>query len=128
MTFMRAGLVTVAIGVAVWLGAPAAAQGTGMNDLAERYVRLVLALGQHDTDYVDAYYGPAEWRTQAAAAKQPLADIARSASQLATAIAAAARRPHCGRVHAAAAPIPGAAARGLAGAGGHADRHAAQVR
>ena len=29
-----------------------------MNALAERYVRLVLALGQHDADYVDAYYGP----------------------------------------------------------------------
>ena len=29
-----------------------------MNALAERYVRLVLALGQHDPDYVDAYYGP----------------------------------------------------------------------
>ena len=26
--------------------------------LAERYVKLVLALGQHDADYVDAYYGP----------------------------------------------------------------------
>ena len=36
-----------------------------MNALAERYVRLVLALGQHDPDYVDAYYGPAEWRTEA---------------------------------------------------------------
>ena len=29
-----------------------------MNGIAEKYVRLVLALGQHDTDYVDAYYGP----------------------------------------------------------------------
>ena len=38
-----------------------------MNALAERYVRLVLALGQHDPDYVDAYYGPAAWRTEAAA-------------------------------------------------------------
>ena len=29
-----------------------------MNPLAERYVKLVLAMGQHDADYVDAYYGP----------------------------------------------------------------------
>ncbi len=29
-----------------------------MNQLAERYVRLVLQVGQHDADYVDAYYGP----------------------------------------------------------------------
>ena len=31
---------------------------TPMNELAERYVKLVLAMGQHDADYVDAYYGP----------------------------------------------------------------------
>ena len=35
-----------------------------MNAVAERYVQLVLALGQHDRDYVDAFYGPAEWKTQ----------------------------------------------------------------
>ena len=36
-----------------------------MNAVAERYARLVLALGQYDPDYVDAFYGPAEWKTQA---------------------------------------------------------------
>ncbi len=35
-----------------------AAENDSMNALAERYVKLVLALGQHDADYVDAYYGP----------------------------------------------------------------------
>ncbi len=34
-----------------------------MNAAAERYAHLVLALGQHDPDYVDAFYGPAEWKT-----------------------------------------------------------------
>jgi hypothetical protein len=33
-----------------------------MNDAAIRYVKLVLAMGEHDSDYVDAYYGPPEWR------------------------------------------------------------------
>src|SRR5688500_12356062 len=33
-----------------------------MDSLAEQYVRLTLAVGQHDADYVDAYYGPAEWK------------------------------------------------------------------
>ena len=33
-----------------------------MNDIAERYVKLVLKLGLHDPDYVDAYYGPEEWK------------------------------------------------------------------
>lgn len=35
-----------------------------MNTLAERYVKLVLAMGQHDPDYVDAYYGPETWRAE----------------------------------------------------------------
>ena len=45
------------------------------RSVAEQYVRLVLAVGQHDADYVDAFYGPAEWRQEAEAAKKPLAEI-----------------------------------------------------
>ena len=33
-----------------------------MPGIAERYVRLVLAIGQHDPDYVDAYFGDPAWR------------------------------------------------------------------
>ena len=44
------------------------------RSVAEQYVKLVLAVGQHDGDYVDAFYGPAEWRTEAETAKKPLAD------------------------------------------------------
>jgi len=33
-----------------------------MNTIAEDYVKLVLNIGQYDTDFVDAYYGPKEWR------------------------------------------------------------------
>ena len=51
-----------------------------MNMLARQYVRLVLALGQHDADYVDAYYGPAELKP--AGDKRPLADIDREAATL----------------------------------------------
>lgn len=40
----------------------AAVDPTPMDDIARRYVELVLALGEHDRDYVDAYYGPADWR------------------------------------------------------------------
>jgi hypothetical protein len=47
-----------------------------MNALAERYVKTVLALGQHDTDYVDAYYGPPEWKRDADASKISLEAIA----------------------------------------------------
>lgn len=31
--------------------------------VARDYVQLVLALGEHDAAYVDAYFGPADWRT-----------------------------------------------------------------
>jgi len=53
-----------------------------MNDIAERYVKLVLALGQHDRDYVDAYYGPPEWKQQAESAKASLDELAERARTL----------------------------------------------
>ena len=37
-------------------------------------MKLVLAIGQHDPDYVDAYYGPQEWKKPG---KKPLDAIAR---------------------------------------------------
>jgi hypothetical protein len=46
-----------------------------MNQIAESYVKLVLAVGQHDADYVDAFYGPQEWRSEAEKQKQPLGEI-----------------------------------------------------
>jgi hypothetical protein len=69
------------------------AQNTTMNELAERYVRLVLAVGQHDADYVDAYYGPPEWRKEAEAQKLPLTEIASRAATLSRDLAAASPAP-----------------------------------
>ncbi len=40
-------------------------QNTELNHFAERYVRLVLAVGQHDDLYVDAYFGPRAWKEEA---------------------------------------------------------------
>jgi hypothetical protein len=53
-----------------------------MNLVAEQYVRLVLALGLHDSDYVDAYYGPPEWKAEMAQRKMTLAQIAEAVSTL----------------------------------------------
>ncbi|HYR46507.1 MAG TPA: hypothetical protein VER78_05835 [Thermoanaerobaculia bacterium] len=53
-----------------------------VNAIAERYVRLVLALGQHDRDYVDAYYGPAEWKKEAEARRRSLPEIRAEANRL----------------------------------------------
>jgi hypothetical protein len=53
-----------------------------MNTIAERYVKLVLALGQHDADYVDAFYGAPEWKAEAERQKMPLAEIGAAADRL----------------------------------------------
>ena len=53
-----------------------------MRNVAERYVKLVLAVGQHDADYVDAFYGPPEWRKAAEAEKLPLVTIEQQAEAL----------------------------------------------
>jgi hypothetical protein len=87
---MKRGLLIVAASALAVSAAPAAeprdAQGTAdlrparssaaMNDIAERYVKLVLAVGQHDGDYVDAYYGPPQWKQEAGSTKAPLDELA----------------------------------------------------
>lgn len=55
-----------------------------MNTAAERYVRLVLSVGEHDADYVDAYYGPPQWREEVRASKPSLEQIDRDARALQT--------------------------------------------
>jgi hypothetical protein len=55
-----------------------------MTTIAREYVRLVLAMGQHDKDYVDAYYGPEDLKKEAESAKLTLDAIAAGAKQLQT--------------------------------------------
>ena len=58
-----------------------------VNAVAERYAHLVLALRQHDPDYVDAFYGPPEWKTQAEKEKKSLDAIGAEAVELSAALA-----------------------------------------
>ena len=62
-------VVTALLALLVTATAALYAQNSTMNRIGEEYVRLVLALGEHDPDYVDAYYGPPEWRRQVEQAK-----------------------------------------------------------
>ena len=55
---------------------------SSMDSIAQQYVRVVLALGQHDADYVDAYYGPPEWKAEARNAKLGLSAIGERAARL----------------------------------------------
>src|SRR5213592_1889747 len=54
------------------------AQTASMAQIAHEYVRLVLALGHHDADYVDAYYGPADIKAEADRAMLTIDDIGRT--------------------------------------------------
>src|SRR4026207_33426 len=53
-----------------------------LNAVAERYAHLVLALGQHDPDYVEAFYGSAKWKTQAEKEKKSLDATGAEAAEL----------------------------------------------
>ena len=56
-----------------------------MRRIAEQYVKLVLKVGQHDENFVDAYYGNPQWKP--AGPPAPLAELARTAAELRQAVA-----------------------------------------
>ena len=60
--------------------APAPTPTPDMNSIAEQYVKLVLRVGQHDTNFVDAYYGDESWRPKGTAV--PLPELASQAAGL----------------------------------------------
>ena len=66
MRAMSCGMLALAAAVMT-----TAAQTDVFAPLAERYVRLVLAVGQHDADFVDAYYGPEAWKPAPTSAPPP---------------------------------------------------------
>jgi len=59
-----------------------------MSKIAREYVRLVLAMGQHDKDYVDAYYGPDDIKREAESAKLALDAIGAGVKSLRAQVAA----------------------------------------
>ncbi|MDQ0465254.1 hypothetical protein QO010_003041 [Caulobacter ginsengisoli] len=63
-------------------GSPALAKPTGLDAVAEGYVKLVLSVGEHEEGYVDAYYGPAEWAAAAKADKRTLPELSAEADRL----------------------------------------------
>jgi len=81
---------TVATLAAMTMGQTAA---DPLKDLSEQYVKLVLAVGAHDADYVDAYYGPPEWRKQVETEQPSLAEIDKRAETLLAQLAAAPAAP-----------------------------------
>ena len=46
-----------------------------MDQISELYIKQALALGEHDPNLVDAYYGPKDWQAQAKTRKRTLIEI-----------------------------------------------------
>ena len=85
MRSSHASAVVVVMGMLLpWTLHPSAqrSEASTMNTVAERYVKLVLALGQHDADFVDAYYGPPGWKTEVEQRKLSLTEIGSEADRL----------------------------------------------
>ena len=82
-------MMAIAVLVAAFTFATDARQrraGDGAGDLMAQisrdYVRLVLAMGTHDKDYVDAYYGPEDLKAEAEKATLSLDDIGKRVAAL----------------------------------------------
>jgi len=69
--------------------ATAPAPTADLNALAERYVRLALEIGTHEEGYIDAYYGPEAWKTEAEAHPRSVAQLKSDADALRAELAAA---------------------------------------
>ncbi|KKO44311.1 hypothetical protein WG68_15900 [Arsukibacterium ikkense] len=66
---------------------PMVAATVNADNVGRQYIQLVLALGEHDSNYVDAYYGPAKLREDAVALGLSTAEIAKQAKSLRAEIA-----------------------------------------
>ena len=81
-----AAVTLLAASVTVWAAGDAASPTPGesaMNGIADDYVRLVLAVGRHDPNFVDAYYGPPEWKADAErGAPAPIAELRQRTAEL----------------------------------------------
>ena len=62
--------------------ATVAPEGDRVGAIAEAYVRLTLEAGTHEEGYVDAYYGPPEWKQQAEAAPRGVPQLIEAATAL----------------------------------------------
>jgi len=75
--------------VSASIGASAQVENIPISRIAERYVKLVLAIGEHEPGYVDAYYGPKNWQNEVRADKPSLTNLKTEAITLSAAL-----KPH----------------------------------
>src|SRR5262245_41683321 len=62
MTRVFQARIYLSAAIAATIACTSAPLAPDMNQIAERYVKLVLLVGQHDDNFVDAYYGDPSWK------------------------------------------------------------------
>ncbi|MDO9224175.1 MAG: hypothetical protein Q7U20_10755, partial [Caulobacter sp.] len=82
----------IALAACLALVATPASAAQNLDQLAERYVKLSLEIGEHEDGYIDAYYGPPEWAVAAKAGKRDLPTLARAVDDLSFALGFASSR------------------------------------
>ncbi len=68
--------------------ASAAEQRTTLYEAAQDYVHLVLEIGAHEKGYVDAYFGPPEWRIEAEAHPRNISELKAEADRIESTLSA----------------------------------------
>ncbi len=63
-------------------GAQSQEASAALDEIAEAFVKLSLAIGVHDPAFVDAYHGPKEWADAATGEARPIEDVAADAQAL----------------------------------------------
>ena len=80
---MAKSLLALVAAMLVWgCATPSPAESDSLDGLARDYVRLTLEADTHEEGYVDAYYGPPEWRAAARANPRTAAQLAAAAADL----------------------------------------------
>jgi hypothetical protein len=65
---------------------PSRSEELSVDKVSESYAKLILAVGLHDDAYVDAYYGPPEWRAAVERSRPSLTQIRADAERLAAVV------------------------------------------
>src|SRR3712207_8950653 len=82
MLLLAACASTAAVPTAPEIAGEPAEAADPLDAVARDYVRLTLEIGEREEGYVDAYYGPPEWREAAHANPRTLPQLAAAVGEL----------------------------------------------